>query len=172
MTQGVYCTPSFLDLDFWCNLPLHSLKKVPHSKHYYVQISACQRRVLITVKILIWPLQIVIWWLIPSLHHGTQAIDTKNALRFIITFQYIPRLLRIFPLLSKMINTTGVLLETAWAGAAFNLLLYMLASHVSTSSSSFNIYMYINFLFFTLYFYFFFSVPAFSSSLSIPILCC
>jgi len=74
--------------------------------------------------------QIVIWWLIPSLHHGTQAIDTKNALRFIITFQYIPRLLRIFPLLSKMINTTGVLLETAWAGAAFNLLLYMLASHV------------------------------------------
>ena len=44
-----------------------------------------------------------------------------------------------------MINTTGVLLETAWAGAAFNLLLYMLASHVSTSSSSFYVYIYLNF---------------------------
>jgi len=73
--------------------------------------------------------QFVIWIVIPSLP-GPQAIHTKNALKFIVFVQYFPRLLRIFPLTSKMINTTGVLMETAWAGAAFNLLLYLLASHV------------------------------------------
>lgn len=58
--------------------------------------------------------------------------NTKNVLRFIIIFQYIPRLFVIFPLSSQIVKTTGVVTETAWAGAAYNLMLYMLASHVST----------------------------------------
>jgi hypothetical protein len=62
---------------------------------------------------------------------GKTAIATKNILGFIVFFQYLPRLFRIFPLTSQMVRNTGVLLETAWAGAAFNLLLYLLASHVS-----------------------------------------
>jgi cyclic nucleotide gated channel len=66
---------------------------------------------------------------------GSVNINTKNALRYIVVFQYVPRMLRIFPLLSKIISSTGVLLETAWAGAAFNLLMYMLASHVSIFTS-------------------------------------
>lgn len=75
--------------------------------------------------------QVVIWLVIPNTSSQfTRNINTKNALRYIVVFQYFPRMLRIFPLLSKIVNTTGVLLETAWAGAAFNLLLYMLASHV------------------------------------------
>lgn len=78
------------------------------------------------------PAQVVIWLVIPNTRSQfTRNISTKNALRYIVVFQYFPRMLRIFPLLSKIVNTTGVLLETAWAGAAFNLLLYMLASHVS-----------------------------------------
>ncbi|KAG0585469.1 hypothetical protein M758_2G013700 [Ceratodon purpureus] len=75
--------------------------------------------------------QVVIWIVVPHVSDVVSVnINTKNALRYIVVFQYIPRMLRIFPLLSKIINSTGVLLETAWAGAAFNLLLYMLASHV------------------------------------------
>ncbi|KAG0568974.1 hypothetical protein M758_6G052600 [Ceratodon purpureus] len=75
--------------------------------------------------------QVVIWLVIPNASSSvTRNINTKNALRYIVVFQYFPRMLRIFPLLSKIINSTGVLLETAWAGAAFNLLLYMLASHI------------------------------------------
>ncbi|KAG0609672.1 hypothetical protein M758_7G005300 [Ceratodon purpureus] len=74
--------------------------------------------------------QFVIWVVIPSLNSSTPALDTKRALRFVVFFQYLPRLLRLFPLTTKIVNTTGVLMETAWAGAAFNLLLYMLASHV------------------------------------------
>lgn len=58
--------------------------------------------------------------------------NTKNVLRFFIIFQYIPRLVLIFPLSSQIVKATGVVTETAWAGAAYNLMLYMLASHVSS----------------------------------------
>ncbi|MED6158030.1 Protein CNGC15c [Stylosanthes scabra] len=72
--------------------------------------------------------QVLIWIVIPSLGGSTMA-NTKNVLRFIIIFQYIPRLFLIFPLSSQIVKATGVVTETAWAGAAYNLMLYMLASH-------------------------------------------
>jgi len=58
-------------------------------------------------------------------------LNTKNMLKFIVFFQYIPRFIRIYPLYKEVTRTSGILTETAWAGAAFNLFLYMLASHVS-----------------------------------------
>eukprot|EP01018_Ginkgo_biloba_P004429 Gb_32552 [translate_table: standard] len=73
--------------------------------------------------------QVVIWIIIPRMR-GSAALNTKNALRFIVLFQYLPRFIRIFPLSAEVIRTAGVFTETAWAGAAYNLLLYMLASHV------------------------------------------
>ncbi|GFP84243.1 putative cyclic nucleotide-gated ion channel 15 [Phtheirospermum japonicum] len=72
--------------------------------------------------------QILIWAVIPNLK-GSTMTNTKNVLRFIIIFQYIPRLFLIFPLSSQIVKATGVVTETAWAGAAYNLFLYMLASH-------------------------------------------
>ncbi|KAI3520535.1 hypothetical protein L1887_09984 [Cichorium endivia] len=72
--------------------------------------------------------QMLIWLIIPSLSGSTMA-NTKNVLRFIIIFQYLPRLYLIFPLTSEIVEVTGVITETAWAGAAYNLMLYMLASH-------------------------------------------
>lgn len=74
--------------------------------------------------------QVLIWIVIPNLGGSTMA-NTKNVLRFIIIFQYLPRLFLIFPLSSQIVKATGVVTETAWAGAAYNLVLYMLASHVS-----------------------------------------
>ncbi|KAF2284639.1 hypothetical protein GH714_028714 [Hevea brasiliensis] len=73
--------------------------------------------------------QVLIWFVIPHLGGSTMA-NTKNVLRFIIIFQYLPRLFLIFPLSSRIIKANGVVTETAWAGAAYNLMLYMLASHV------------------------------------------
>ncbi|KAK9061553.1 hypothetical protein SSX86_018735 [Deinandra increscens subsp. villosa] len=73
--------------------------------------------------------QLLIWLIIPSLSGSTMA-NTKNVLRFIIIFQYLPRLYLIFPLTSQIVEATGLVTETAWAGAAYNLMLYMLASHV------------------------------------------
>ncbi|XP_042751705.1 protein CNGC15b [Lactuca sativa] len=73
--------------------------------------------------------QLLIWVIIPSLS-GSAMANTKNVLRFFIILQYVPRLYLIFPLSSQIVEATGVVTETAWAGAAYNLMLYMLASHV------------------------------------------
>lgn len=58
-------------------------------------------------------------------------VNTKNVIRLIILVQYLLRLCLIFPLTNQIIKASGVVLEAAWAGAAYNLMLYMLASHVS-----------------------------------------
>nr|TKR75321.1 hypothetical protein D5086_0000286450 [Populus alba] len=78
--------------------------------------------------------QIVIWFIIPTIR-SSRADHTNNALVLIVLLQYIPRLYLIFPLSSEIIEATGVVTKTAWAGAAYNLLLYMLASHVLGASS-------------------------------------
>ncbi|XP_057454795.1 cyclic nucleotide-gated ion channel 1-like isoform X2 [Lotus japonicus] len=54
----------------------------------------------------------------------------KDLLKYTVIAQYIPRLLRIYPLFKEVTSTSGILTETAWAGAAYNLFLYMLGSHV------------------------------------------
>ncbi|XP_073137821.1 protein CNGC15b-like [Henckelia pumila] len=73
--------------------------------------------------------QVLIWAVLPSLR-GSTMISAKHGFRITIMFQFLLRLYLIFPLSSKIIKTAGVVVEAAWAGAAFNLLLFMLASHV------------------------------------------
>lgn len=73
--------------------------------------------------------QIVIWFVIPATR-SPGANHNNNALALIVLLQYIPRFYLIFPLSSQIIKANGVVTKTAWAGAAYNLLLYMLASHV------------------------------------------
>ncbi|CAI9094801.1 OLC1v1030598C1 [Oldenlandia corymbosa var. corymbosa] len=77
--------------------------------------------------------QIVIWFIMPAIR-SSHADHTNNTLVLIVLFQYLPRLYLIFPLSSEIIKATGVVAKTAWAGAAYNLLLYMLASHVLGAS--------------------------------------
>ncbi|KAL6533292.1 Cyclic nucleotide-gated ion channel 1 [Orobanche minor] len=73
--------------------------------------------------------QVVILIIIPKLK-GARSLNTKNLLKSVVILQYIPRVLRVYPLYREVTRTSGILTETAWAGAAFNLFLYMLASHV------------------------------------------
>lgn len=75
-------------------------------------------------------LQIVVWRFLRG-SQGSDVLATKRALFFIVLLQYIPRFVRVFPLTSELKRTAGVFVETAWAGAAYYLLLFMLASHVS-----------------------------------------
>ncbi|XP_043703377.1 cyclic nucleotide-gated ion channel 18-like [Telopea speciosissima] len=77
--------------------------------------------------------QIVIWFIMPVVKDYTSD-HTNNTLSLIVLFQYVPRLFLIFPLNRRIIKNTGVVARTAWAGAAYNLLLYMLASHVLGAS--------------------------------------
>lgn len=55
----------------------------------------------------------------------------KEMLKAVILSQYVPRIMRIYPLYKEVTRTSGILTESAWAGAVYNLFLYMLASHVS-----------------------------------------
>ncbi|KAK4594916.1 hypothetical protein RGQ29_018592 [Quercus rubra] len=54
----------------------------------------------------------------------------KQMLKLVIFSQYVPRLSRLYPLYMEVTRASGILTQTAWAGAAYNLFLYMLASHV------------------------------------------
>ncbi|MBA0873455.1 hypothetical protein Goshw_002416 [Gossypium schwendimanii] len=65
--------------------------------------------------------QIVVWRFLHG-SNGSDVLATKQALFFIVLFQYIPRFLRVIPLTSEMKRTTGVFAETAWAGAAYYLI--------------------------------------------------
>jgi hypothetical protein len=61
---------------------------------------------------------------------NSRSDPNNNALALFFLMQYVPRMFLIFPLNQSIIKTTGVVAKTAWAGAAYNLLLYILASHV------------------------------------------
>lgn len=74
--------------------------------------------------------QVLVWVIIPSLRDST-IIYTNNVIRLIIYFQYIPRLLLISPPLSQVVKAAGVVTNAPWAGAAFNMAHFLLASHVS-----------------------------------------
>ncbi|GAV75873.1 cNMP_binding domain-containing protein [Cephalotus follicularis] len=74
--------------------------------------------------------QVLFWVIIPNVE-GYIVTAIKNNLWFILLFQYLPRVCLVFPMESQFVETTGVLTETAWRGAAYNLLNYMLACHVS-----------------------------------------
>lgn len=73
--------------------------------------------------------QLVVLAVIPNVNEPVSLL-TKDYLIAVIFAQYIPRILRIYPLYSEVTRTSGIVTETAWGGAAWNLSLYMLASHV------------------------------------------
>ncbi|XP_010522922.1 PREDICTED: putative cyclic nucleotide-gated ion channel 13 [Tarenaya hassleriana] len=73
--------------------------------------------------------QLVLLVIIPNVNRPVSLI-TKDYLKSVIFAQYVPRIIRIYPLYSEVKRTSGLFTETAWAGAAWNLFLYMLASHV------------------------------------------
>jgi cyclic nucleotide gated channel len=62
---------------------------------------------------------------------GSAAVATKEMLGLTVLFQYLPRLFQVFTMTSKMLKNPQVLIETPWAVDMYNLLLYLLASHVS-----------------------------------------
>ncbi|XP_059634351.1 cyclic nucleotide-gated ion channel 1-like [Cornus florida] len=73
--------------------------------------------------------QVVVLVIVPTIE-GPVSLWTKDLLKIVILSQYVPRFFRIYPLYKEVTRTSGLFTETAWAGAAFNLFLYMLASHV------------------------------------------
>ncbi|KAL6656469.1 hypothetical protein ACP70R_007295 [Stipagrostis hirtigluma subsp. patula] len=74
--------------------------------------------------------QVTVWLIMPAIKSSDYNIrNTTFAL--IILIQYIMRMYLIVPLSNQIIKAAGVVAKSAWGGAAYNLLLYMLASHVT-----------------------------------------
>ncbi|KAJ0250119.1 Ion transport domain-containing protein [Hirschfeldia incana] len=68
--------------------------------------------------------------LVLTLMRRSDSLVSRTILKWIILAQYIPRILRIYPLYKKVTRAFGTVSETKWVGAALNLFLYMLHSHV------------------------------------------
>lgn len=76
------------------------------------------------------PLPQVVVWRFLHKSHGSGVMGTKRILLWIVIVQYIPRSFRILPLFSELKKTVGVITETAWAGAAYYLVWFVLAGHI------------------------------------------
>ncbi|KAL0425521.1 UNVERIFIED_CONTAM: putative cyclic nucleotide-gated ion channel 8 [Sesamum radiatum] len=83
-----------------------------------------------TLRSVIDAFYLVVVWRFLHQSKGSDVLGTKRALVIIVFVQYIPRFLRFLPLISELKKTAGVFAETAWAGAAYYLLWFLLASHV------------------------------------------
>ncbi|KAK1383811.1 hypothetical protein POM88_021546 [Heracleum sosnowskyi] len=76
------------------------------------------------------PLPQIAVWRVLQKSGDADVLATKKALLILILIQWIPRFWRFLPLISDMKKTVGVVTESAWAGAAYYLLWFVLASHV------------------------------------------
>ncbi|GJN23929.1 hypothetical protein PR202_gb11623 [Eleusine coracana subsp. coracana] len=88
------------------------------------------RRFFVADLLSVLPLPQVAMWRFLHRSKGEAVMETKDALLVIVIGQYVPRLVRIYPLSTELKRTSGVFAETAYAGAAYYLLWYMLASHI------------------------------------------
>ncbi|EMS63717.1 putative cyclic nucleotide-gated ion channel 14 [Triticum urartu] len=74
--------------------------------------------------------QVTVWLIMPGIKRSDYNIqNTTYAL--IILVQYVLRMYLVVPLSNQIIKAAGVVAKSAWGGAAYNLLLYMLASHIT-----------------------------------------
>lgn len=72
-------------------------------------------------------------WRFLERENGSDVLATKQALLHIVCFQFIPRFARLVPLTSDLKKSAGAFAESAWAGAAYYLLWFLLSGQVSVS---------------------------------------
>ncbi|XP_023640854.1 probable cyclic nucleotide-gated ion channel 12 isoform X2 [Capsella rubella] len=65
-----------------------------------------------------------------ALIQRSASLVSKKILKWIIVCQYLPRIIRIYPLFKEVTRASGTVVETKWIGAALNFFLYMLNSYV------------------------------------------
>lgn len=77
-------------------------------------------------------MQFVVWIYLKK-SSGQDVLATKQALLKIVCFQFFPRFIRLIPLTSDLKKSAGAFAESAWAGAAYYLLWFLLSGQVSVS---------------------------------------
>ncbi|KAK9225811.1 hypothetical protein WN943_010856 [Citrus x changshan-huyou] len=79
------------------------------------------------------PLPQVVILIIPTMR-GTTFLNAINLFKYFVIFQYVPRVIRIYPFFTKVRRNSDILPGATWPKAVFNLLLYMLAGHDALQS--------------------------------------
>ncbi|GLU21236.1 hypothetical protein SLE2022_373850 [Rubroshorea leprosula] len=75
------------------------------------------------------PLPQVLILITPAIK-GSRVLVAMDLLKYFVISQFVPRILRLYPLYTRGKGAFGALAEAAWVKALLNLFLYMLASHV------------------------------------------
>ncbi|KAL1191636.1 Cyclic nucleotide-gated ion channel 11 [Cardamine amara subsp. amara] len=65
-----------------------------------------------------------------TLIQRSTSLMSKKILKWMILGQYLPRIIRIYPLYKDVRRTSSTVAESKWIGAGLNLFLYMLQSYV------------------------------------------
>ncbi|KAH7838501.1 hypothetical protein Vadar_027330 [Vaccinium darrowii] len=78
--------------------------------------------------------QVLIWGILPYLNGSTNS-GSRSSLRFLTLVQFFQRLTIAYPLSIQIAKATGIIVQKAWLGAAYNLMFYMLSSHAMGSAS-------------------------------------
>ena len=81
------------------------------------------------------------WLVMPGIKRSDYNVQ-NTTFALIIMVQYVLRMYLVVPLSNQIIKAAGVVTKSAWGGAAYILLLYMLASHVWSSHLSPSDFMY------------------------------
>ncbi|KAK3219183.1 hypothetical protein Dsin_013153 [Dipteronia sinensis] len=76
------------------------------------------------------PLPQVVIIIIVSKMSLSKFLEAMDVLKYFVFFQFVPRVIRIYPLFKKATSTRIMLVEVTWAKAAFNLYLYIMSGHV------------------------------------------
>ncbi|KAI9073199.1 hypothetical protein K1719_044808 [Acacia pycnantha] len=74
--------------------------------------------------------QVFVLVIIPRMYSSLVPLIVKDCAKYIVLVQYVPRIVRLYPFFREVTRTAGILTEKLWIAAAYNLLLYMIASHV------------------------------------------
>lgn len=114
---------------------------------------------------LLYYVQVVILVIIQTTR-GSKVLSGLKLLKFFVIFQYVPRLIRIYPLFTNVTRTSCKLDESKFFKAAFNLLLYMVASHVSKKNIIHSLICKINFFFCKINIFFLFCLSFISKCLT------
>ncbi|KAI3818511.1 hypothetical protein L1987_12320 [Smallanthus sonchifolius] len=96
---------------------------------YYVEKRFLTSHFIIDVLTALPLPQLAVLVIIPNLDWPT-SFSRENLLKFIIFSQYVPRVIQTCLFYQKVTKIYGFLIKKAWAGAAFNFFLYVLATYV------------------------------------------
>ncbi|KAL1191627.1 putative cyclic nucleotide-gated ion channel 12 [Cardamine amara subsp. amara] len=128
---------AFYAINFFVSLIIEGFSRCKKTSRGESTIKAARKKPLLfyfylfvdIVSVIPFP-QVVVLGLIISSDSVVSKRILISFIKWIIVGQYIPRIIRIYPLYQKVTRTSATIAENNWMGAGLNLFLFMLYSYV------------------------------------------